>query len=359
VGLLVVSAVAAALIRFAYGRAARAAAEASVQRAAAAFAAMEKDEVEKLSVGLTALAANPELVRPFRADDREGLLRAALPILHELRDRAHVTHWTFHRPDGTVFLRVHDPARLDDRIDRPTLARAAQRGEVAWGLERGRTAFALRAVLPWRVEGQVIGYLELGEEVRGILAALKEQTGDEVAVYTDAVDVDAGPQRGVVLVDATKRIPWPRGVPPVAELAPRGELVDDVDRGADVRGVFPARDEVGVARAAVVVAHRIEPLQGGLGDVRGRIVLTVILLAGGVAGLVVFLLDVLVFDRLRKMSELLEELPVRIALGDYHVEEPLVPPPDDELGRFERIFHRAVQVLAGALREAGGPRQPG
>jgi hypothetical protein len=375
VGLLVVSAVAAGLMRFVYERAARLAAEASIRNAAASFANLERNEAEKLSVALHALAANPELKRLFLAGDRDGLLRAAQPVFRELRERHHVTHWYFHGPDRRVFLRVHAPELAGDPVSRPSFVRAVQSGDLATGVDLGKTAFALRAVLPWRAGGAVIGWLELGQEIDEFLAVMKSQTGDDYALFLEKahVDRDAWSEQharrglrdpwddhpGVVLAHGTAPIAWPAADRLVDELSPSGEALPGETLGSErVLGLFAAHDGNGHPVGAVVVSHEMKAMRAGLEEVRLRVVLTVVLLATGLAALVVFMLDTLVFDRLRRMSELFERIPERMARGDYRIETDLVPPPDDELGRFERLFHRAVEVIGGALREIGHARGP-
>jgi hypothetical protein len=376
-GLLVVAAVAAGLMRFVYARGARLAADVTIRNAAASYSNLEKNEADALAVGLHALAANPELERLFRARDRAGLLRVAAPTFELLRERQHITHWYFIQPDGTVFLRMHAPGLHGDVVERPTLLRAHDTGELATGKELGKTAFALRAVLPWRgAGGELVGYLELSQEIEDFLATMKEQTGDDYALFVDKAHVDAAAwaeqkaQVGerndwddhphMVLVSATATGGWPPVSRVSHNLAPAGERIELPEQPEDrVVGVFPTRDASGHAVGAVFVRHEARSLRAGLANVRGPVVATVVVLAGGLAALVVFLLDTLVFDRIRRMSDLFEGLPERIARGDYHLEIDPEPPRDDELGRFELVFHRAVEVIAGALREIEHGSGPG
>jgi hypothetical protein len=369
-GLLVVAGAAAALMRFVYDRAARLAAESTVRNAAASFANLEANEVDKLAVGLHALAVNPELQRTFRARDREALLRTTEPLFRELRERRGITHWYFHLPDRTVFLRVHAPALHGDVVDRPTLSRAVETGALAAGKDLGRTAFALRAVLPWRADGELLGYLELGQELDEFLAIMRSQTGDDYALFVDepyagaeqrpnAAAREDHPER--VLVSATRSDGWPRLGRPSREISPEGETLS-AGGGDRVLGVFSTRDGTGRLVGAVFVGHEASTLRRGLAEVRGRVIATVVVLAAGLAAVVGLLLDALVFDRLRRMSDLLEELPERMARGDYGLDVDPRPPRDDELGRFERLFRRAVEVIGGALREiehGRGPRDRG
>jgi hypothetical protein len=372
-GLLLVAAVTAGLMRFVYDRAARLAAEVTVRNAAASFAALEGNEADTLAVGLRALAQDPELRRLFRARDRDGLLRTASPLFRELREQHHITHWYFHLPDRTVFLRVHAPGLHGDAVVRPTLLRAADTGELVAGKDLGLTAFALRAVLPWRAGGELLGYLELGQEIDDFLATIKAQTGDDYALFIDKAHLDAAAwaeQRAqaklrndwddhphMVLVRSTRAAPWPALPRASHNVSPSGETIEVADDR--VIGVFSTRDGTGHPVGAVFVAHEAHTLRAGVAAVRGRVVATVVVLAAGLAAVVVFLLDTLVFERLRRMSDLLETLPERMARGDYELEVDLQPPRDDEIGRFEALFRRAVEVIGGALREIEHARGPG
>ena len=65
---------------------------------------------------------------------------------------------------------MHAPLRFGDKIKRDTLLQAIESKAVSTGVEFGTFGqFVLRVVIPWVVEGQVVGYFELGEEIDHIL----------------------------------------------------------------------------------------------------------------------------------------------------------------------------------------------
>ena len=110
---------------------------------------------------------------PFLAGNRAELLRQALPLFREIESRHDITHFYFHRPDKTCFLRVHNPERHDDLIERQTLDQAAQSAAPAYGVELGPLGtLTLRLVQPWRVDGKLIGFIELGKEIDKITPIL-------------------------------------------------------------------------------------------------------------------------------------------------------------------------------------------
>ncbi|RWX50121.1 hypothetical protein VU00_11412, partial [Candidatus Electrothrix marina] len=69
---------------------------------------------------LLVLGANPVLQQQFMAGDREMLLKTSRSLEQSLRQDYHITHFYFHSPDRINFLRVHQPERHGDRIDRLT-----------------------------------------------------------------------------------------------------------------------------------------------------------------------------------------------------------------------------------------------
>ncbi|MBF0184407.1 MAG: diguanylate cyclase [Magnetococcales bacterium] len=109
----------------------------------------------------------------FLNGDRQQLMQEILPVFTALQTNQ-VTHFYFHRADKSNFLRVHHPGLFDDPIQRTVLEQAAQTGRFAFGSEVGRTGtLTLRAVLPWRFENRIIGYLELGKEIEHFVANLQ------------------------------------------------------------------------------------------------------------------------------------------------------------------------------------------
>ncbi|CAK8721473.1 histidine kinase [Candidatus Electrothrix laxa] len=124
---------------------------------------------------LLVLHENPVLQQQFMAGDREMLLETSCYLEQSLRQDYHITHFYFHSPDRINFLRVHQPERYGDRIDRFTVRQAEKTGNVVSGLEIGPLGtLTLRAVMPWYAGEQLIGYLELGKELASIVSAFRQ-----------------------------------------------------------------------------------------------------------------------------------------------------------------------------------------
>ncbi|MCI5124877.1 MAG: hypothetical protein D3925_10470, partial [Candidatus Electrothrix sp. AR5] len=124
---------------------------------------------------LLVLRENPVLQQQFMDGDREMLLETSRYLEQSLRQDHHVTHFYFHSPDRMNFLRVHQPQRHGDRVDRLTVRQAVKTGEVVSGLELGPLGtLTLRAVIPWYSRGQLIGYLELGRVLASIVSAFRQ-----------------------------------------------------------------------------------------------------------------------------------------------------------------------------------------
>lgn len=136
---------------------------------------------------LTALLMeNERLEAAFRAGDRQALLAATGPFLATVRARNSISHLYFIRPDRTTLLRVHHPEEHGDRIERFVLQQAQQTGIPYWGYEQGPFgSYTLRVVTPWKVKGEVIGFVEMGVEFEDLLAGIKRALAADVLVSMD------------------------------------------------------------------------------------------------------------------------------------------------------------------------------
>ena len=120
---------------------------------------------------------------PLAAEDRAALLTVARPIFDELNTKHSITHMYFIAPDGTVLLRVHMPEQYGDSLDRATFLQAVATNETASGLEMGKNFFSLRCVTPILADGELLGYLEVAEEIDHVFVRMKEITGHDVALF--------------------------------------------------------------------------------------------------------------------------------------------------------------------------------
>ncbi|BFM16033.1 hypothetical protein R50073_22160 [Maricurvus nonylphenolicus] len=116
------------------------------------------------------IAKNKPLQQAWLKQDRQQILNIAQQIYGPLNKQHRLTHFYFHDNDGINVLRVHAPLRYGDKIDRHTFKQAQTQGMISSGIEVGPFGwFVLRVVKPWIINGQIVGYLEIGEEIDHIV----------------------------------------------------------------------------------------------------------------------------------------------------------------------------------------------
>ena len=119
----------------------------------------------------------------FIESNKKELYNNTKEIYQNLNKNNDITHFYFIKPNGEVFLRVHDFKRDSDIINRYTFLKAKETSTVFSGLEFGmKKNYTLRVVYPWIVEGKLIGYIEIGKEIDKIMETLSSQLGIEVAI---------------------------------------------------------------------------------------------------------------------------------------------------------------------------------
>ncbi len=137
------------------------------------------------------LSINPQIQAAWLAKDRQALLKLTSPILSRLNTKHRITHFYFHGASRENFLRVYNPNKYGDIINRFSVMKAEKTGKTAIGLELGHLGtFTLRVVFPWWVDGKLTGYIEMGEEINHILGKLSQIFGVElyVSIYKKFLD---------------------------------------------------------------------------------------------------------------------------------------------------------------------------
>lgn len=129
------------------------------------------------------IAKNPGVIEALREVDAGRLQRDWTPVYESLRKDHRLTHFNFYDARRVCLLRVHEPERRGDIIERETVIAAERSGKTTCGIELGALdMLALRVVEPVFDGPILVGYVELGNDIQMALQTLHSKTNCEVAV---------------------------------------------------------------------------------------------------------------------------------------------------------------------------------
>ncbi|MDX1776407.1 MAG: PAS domain S-box protein [Desulfobulbales bacterium] len=138
------------------------------------FPTLIEFESSHISDRIDLLKENKHLQQAWLARDIKNLLGLSAPVFSGMKSTNNITHFYFIDPDRNCFLRVHNPGRSGDRINRETMKEAARTGKISSGIELGPLGtFTLRVVHPWFIDNVLAGYIELGKEIHHIAPMVK------------------------------------------------------------------------------------------------------------------------------------------------------------------------------------------
>lgn len=144
-----------------------------------------------IEAALEGISQDRELRASMQAGDTKALYQRAKPLFDRIREKNKITHFYFFSPDRVCLLRVHQPDRRGDKIDRITAKQAARTGKTAWGLELGPMGtITYRVVRPCYDGDRLIGYIEMGSEIEHVIKHLSDGFGVESGVLIDKERLD-------------------------------------------------------------------------------------------------------------------------------------------------------------------------
>lgn len=353
-----------ALMHYSFERNSQVLAVESISAAQKLFAILQAREISKMTAVSETLIANPQVVEALAAQDRSRLMELTAPLYPELK-REDITNWMFHtpEPDMSVFLRLHNPAKFGDHLNRFIDKQAVRSHSLVAGSQLAKAGFAVRILRPiFGSAGRVVGYVEFGEELGQFIRAMKQQTGSDYglllskkfldkAMWADSSGVlgrrnnwDDNPD--FVVADKTTQSDAiiqfqgdPSGLPEQGRVLERFRDGDSVF----VRGIYPIHDAEGQTVGGMFVVRDISSTY--LAMRRTQFFLVIVTIAALLLGMifVLGLLQRLVFRRLAHIIR----IATRVVGGDYESE--IEVSSNDEVGELELLFEQFRQVFVDLL----------
>lgn len=155
-----------------------------IQGSKHSFDSITNEEMRLLKAGIISISSDDKIKAAFVSRDRDLLYDRTKDIYSKAKEEIGLTHWNFHTADDVLFLRVHSPDLFGEKSsDRYTAKMAMDTKSWGYGLEVGSRGYALRMVGPYTDNGNIIGYIEQGVEIGPFLEIMKNQTGDDYAIF--------------------------------------------------------------------------------------------------------------------------------------------------------------------------------
>jgi len=353
-----------ALMRYSFEHNARVLTTEAVTGAEKLFMVLEAREISKMTAVSDTLIANSQVRDALVAKDRNRLLELTAPLYSQVKLEG-ITNWMFHvaQPDMTVFLRLHNPAKFGDHLNRFIDKEVMRTQAIVTGNELAKAGFAVRVLRPFpESQGGVAGYVEFGEELGQFIHTMKNETGNDYGLLLSKKYVDRqfwaessavwhrrdnwDDNPNFVVADRTTDSDSIfRFDGDLAGVPAEGKVLERFKEGNSVfvRGLFPIRDAGGNTVGAMFVVHDISGFYVAMTHTQNLLVS--LILAALVIGtiLVIALLNRLVFRRLDNIIV----VATRVVGGDYETE--IHVSSEDEVGQFEQLFEQFRCVFVDVL----------
>jgi len=352
------------LLRYSFAKNSQALAVESVVSAQRLFGILEARETSKMTAVGEALSIDAQVRDALAARDRTRLLELTAPLYSKLKEEG-ITNWIFHtsEPDMSVFLRLHNPSKFGDQLNRFMDSEVVRTHATVAGNELAKAGFAARVIRPfYDSRGQLTGYVEFGEEIGRFIHEMRVQTGDDYGLLLNKKFVDQkfwadtsaalhhpdnwNDHSTFVVADTTStndRIIQFDG--DLGSVAGQGRVLERFDAGDSVlvRGIFPIFDSAHRTVGAMFVVRDISAIYVSMRNTQRLLVLLSIVGLSLAALLVVMLLNRLVFRRLQHIIA----VATRVVGGDFETE--IQSDSSDEIGQFEQLFEQFRRVFVDLL----------
>jgi signal transduction histidine kinase len=320
------------------------------------FTLQVDNHAAKLHAALCPISLDGALKSVFQNRERDAIRTHVQPLFERLHQQHRITHFYLTDPERRVVFRAHDPGFHGDRIDRATALRAQETRRDSEGIELGvMGTLTLRAVKPWYQGDELIGYLELGEEIGHLTKEIQAALDlDLLVLLEDRFLPQNNPRTAVkpgsvILDSTTENIPAL-----IAEraLGPREDWIDNAqvrDGGQTFyTAMLPLQDAGARDIGGIVIIRDVTALRADLHT--SLIGLTVVIL---LVGALVFAFFLSILNRVERDYLHQRDLETRFARLSTEHQRIVQLEKLSEVGRtISEIAHQLNNPLVGVINMA-------
>lgn len=139
------------------------------------------EQASSLALTVNVVASDHNVQDALRHNDSAALLHQWQNVFQKMKESNKLTHFYFLDKHRVCLLRVHNPGKKGDVIERFTAQEAEWHREISSGIEVGAMGMlTLRIVQPVIVDNELLGYVEMGKEIEDVLHMLHVQSDTDL-----------------------------------------------------------------------------------------------------------------------------------------------------------------------------------
>lgn len=227
------------------------------------------DELASAELALDYLIQDQQIIDLFSQRDRRALYSYLKDKYDVIKDR--VIRFHFYLPDGTSFLRMHDPSVYGDSLfqSRPMVRDALTLKQKVRGIERGKEGLSSRVLLPLFKKDQCIGAVEFGMDFGSVfIDKLQKKYGGDYFLF-----LFDGPNE-YSLVTSTQEAPRCPTTDNLITTVQGGKAELSLDcTKAKAVGLYPYKDYSGKVIGFIKAELQNIPLSDALGNIQTRLII--------------------------------------------------------------------------------------
>lgn len=280
-----------------------------------------------------------DLINAFYQKDRKKLDELIKPIFNNLKATSKVTVFEFGDKKGIVFTRGHKPGQFGDDKSTNLSIQATLEGQEVKGLEFGKSGLAVRAFVPIKKDGIIIGSFQVGFD-DSILNDIKSTLNGDISLYG----------KDILLKTSSSSLKDLIGKPisdkSIFERVSKGSRVEIFNEKGNVTQYHPLLNPTGKVEGMIGITEDLSNISS-FKAVMLRDSILIIIVLGILAAIISYLLSINILRPIKNTTNILKN--ISEGYGDLTERIPVIS--NDEIGNMAKYFNHFIEKIQEIIKD--------